>query len=547
MFHTADIQFVTESEAIIKTITSNMKAAAGNNPIKNKDPDDYHYAIWDWHDLGIKAQTFANYGKYYLDLTFNCSKLIREKERLELPSPSMDIKAALSQQLKKTKLLNGVYFPDRKGSQTNEDYVIDQSKTNRMDCCVNWHLGEEEKVLAYTSVLNRGYRQDYKLDGQHGAYDTSVFCASWDSTGKMRIGYNLYSKYHQLLYKLNDPEERDKPTMDELEQSEGILRLEIQVDKGHFNSAKTSRIFDDLYKPAVSRYYIEHYLHELTWSTGDYMTYKEAVKVIKDNTKKAQQKTKQKTMLAIVKKIAIQNIPNKDYSLDKALDDLKLTKAQQKKYKGYFDELGLNPVTLPDGSVKRLDNPLKHLDELFAGVAAAQPPKAKKSDEPRTTRRQPTEEEIEELFGSARDAVQAPEEHSEPSELEKLRAENEALRAENQKLRAELEALKATAARPEPPKKSELQHTEDGLPVRQLMANGLYRMIDDPSEEFDFDGAPLDAQTVQPTGIGLLTIREINKRINSGFYDEYYREHPDEDPRIPHDPEDEDDEDNVPF
>lgn len=525
VFHTADIQFVTESEAIIKTITSNMKAAAGNQPIRPAQKSDYHYAIWDWHDLGIKAQTFASYGKYYLDLTFNCSKLIRDGERLELPNPSMDIKAALSQQLKKTKLLNGVFFSDRKGNQTNEDYVIGQSKTVRMDCCVNWHLGEEEKVLAYVSVLNRGYRPDYKLNSKDGVYDTSVFCASWDSQDKMRIGYNLYSKYHQLLYKLNDPDERDKPTADELAQSEGILRLEIQVDKGHFNSAKTSRAFDDLYKPAVSRYYIEQYLHELTWSAGDYMTYKEAVKVIKDNTKKRQQKTKRKTMLAIIKKIAMKNIPNKDYSLDKALDDLKLTEAQQKKYKGYFDELGLNPVTLPDGSVKRLDNPLKHLDELFAGVAAAKPSKAKKSDEPRTTRRQPTEEEIEELFGPAGDDVQAPEEHSEPSELEKLKAENEALRAENQSLRAELEALKATAARPEQPKKSELQN----------------------AEEYDSNGVHLDSLTLDPPQLELLTIREIKDRINKGYYDEYFREHPDEDPRRPYNPEDEDDEDDVPF
>lgn len=563
-FHTNDLicPLNFSEYSLIKNNLIRAASAVGENATRT-DNNGQKYHFFNWVDIGIKAY-LHNYEKYnyqYLRIIFNCSKLLKHGEHLTLPEPTEDmgkqLKAALISGLKETGLLTETYIDSNGLYDSDEECLVEVGSIQRIDACINWNVGSIEAVRAYISVLNRGYRPDYQLPpkAQGKPFEKSAaFRKSGriNKTTHLNIGYNLYDKNWEQQQLTKYP-----LSAEELERSKGILRLEIQIGKKHFQTTRLSNHFDDIVTVGVSRYFLQTYLEQLVWSTGDYYKYEEAKAIIERHTRHNKQKDKRRTMLKILKAISAEAVGDNDISLDKVLGELGITRNKRSKYKTYFDELGVNPVTLPaEYKIKKLENPLKQLDNLYNGIVATAPPKRNGKDIAIPTDIQEVFDREEEATANVIEDVEDPIStqeslvsinHSLRISLKDANAQIEALRAENQKLREELEALKATAAQPELPKKSELQHTEDGFPVRQLMANGLYRMIDDPSEEFDFDGAPLDAQTVQPTGIGLLTIREINKRINAGFYDEYYREHPDEDPRIPHDPEDEDDEDDVPF
>ncbi len=380
LFHTNDIELPISLSAyngIRANLAMAARAASSNSQRTGGDGGSYTWHEYDWHNYGIKAAIHKKKGNATLLVTYNCSKLLKENERIELPKPNANItpqlKQALVEALKKTGLLHGVALDTSRQCSCEEDYLVTYGNHVRIDCCVNWRIKESQKEL-YASVLNRGYRPSYQLPprAQGKPFKSSASFATYHTDGNgftyLNIGYNLYDKQNQLngiLENGNYP-----PTAEELERSKNIFRLEIQVGRYNLINSKKNRSFDNLITPSNSRYYIQTYLAELVWSTGDYVRYDDAVHIIKTQVKNAEQK---RTMLKIVDALSNESVKGCNVSLDMVLNDLKFTKNKRNRYKQYFDNLGINPVTIPNRcEYKRLDSPLKYMDKLFAEVKIAE-------------------------------------------------------------------------------------------------------------------------------------------------------------------------------
>ena len=217
---------------------------------------------------------------------------------------------------------------------------IDYSRLKRVDFCRNIQLSDSDKVKCYIELAKRalnpkgyGIKPLANRDGKEYFPDNSVTFV------KGHTSIVLYDKYSQMQRKPKYFSE------EETEDAYGVLRVEIQVEKTKLYYIRQKNDIDSItgfltQADKLATGLFNYHLYKF-FLKGEYQTFPDAIEAIDKSEYKPKAKDDMRLILKYVSDFqslnkGIEFLNNNGYKRDK-LNRLLIK----------FDELGVNPVTLP--------------------------------------------------------------------------------------------------------------------------------------------------------------------------------------------------------
>lgn len=269
----------------------------------------------------------------------------------------------------------------------------DRLKVQRIDPAINIPNLSKEAMKLYSRVLNSGSwnndkRQHFTtIENTDKPYPKTFrdSCAlevrtkNRDGKPVTAICMNCYDKKAALLNKAKDPKKLHKPTKQQVDNANGIYRLEVQVWQPHIESLRNnhlieSRTITDVMTPEFSAMILIYYIHQFA-GDGEYYKLSTALKKIKASKKKIPSKAMRDKLCEFLTLLHKTYISNKEMlPLNEAMcvvaDQMGVTVDTIKSYREQLLKININPVTLPNNSsMKSLKNPLSYVLDYFATVA----------------------------------------------------------------------------------------------------------------------------------------------------------------------------------
>ena len=228
-------------------------------------------------------------------------------------------------------------------NELNMPYKHTDFKIKRVDCSFNYFFESDDIAQLYMSLLKKGdlpqkyiYYDTYSQKSHRKITDdNSIYC--WNKSESVVI--NIYIKTSQFQ---ND---RYVSYDYDFAQSMGLIRFEIQCNRSKLESSKkkfhiNSLNPDTFISDDFNSYILAHYLGNL-FRSGDYYTYADAMNIIESSPFYYKSKD---MMLVMLELTSTRN------GLGNAKKEMLIrgySKYDIKENLYRFDELGVNPVTIP--------------------------------------------------------------------------------------------------------------------------------------------------------------------------------------------------------
>ncbi len=283
----------------------------------------------------------ATYPKYWLDIKINPWRLFHS-ENYPFIYIATQNDLIRSYQLIETML-----------KELNLDKnLINNFYLKRVDFCTNISLGSCEAVDEYMKLLHRGaYPYSFKRLQEYSLTQKRMIPTKNSFTvGSKETQFTLYNKYKQLS------EEKYKYDPDEIVQAEGMVRIELRIDRSAIKRRENKyslsgaleflKLASEMASSDFPRYL------KMIYGTGKFVTYKAAKDMIENSSYKATTKDLLLHVLSIIKKDGTIQILKE-----------KLEKKDYTKCMHLFNELGISPITIGKrASVKEFENPVFYIE-----------------------------------------------------------------------------------------------------------------------------------------------------------------------------------------
>lgn len=367
MFHTVYITYRimsnTQYNKIYKALENNSKGMGYNfYPDKNNKIDIKNNRVLNIHRT-----------RYLQDIGFNEIILRKQTTKAKYPHPYLSMEIFLNpKKLIDSNIIKITKDKDIEAISEIFNSIIDGIDNNlpRFD---EWTL----KRIDYATYVITPYVKEYIKLFQRANRPSKYFTELYDIDNKKRRqkkgSFYLYSKgtainFYDKERERIDNKEEYKLSDDDIANAKNTLRFEIQCNKPKTDYMKTKYGFETkaLYNYMdldTSRGSILYYYKKCI-RTGDYYRLKDAKNKIDDAEINTRTKNVLKNTLDLISECR---------SIPRARESFECNKETFDRHLKKLDELGINPITIPEKwGIKLLDNPIHEIESNMKHDDAAE-------------------------------------------------------------------------------------------------------------------------------------------------------------------------------